>query len=169
MKSDADPRILILGMGNPILSDDGVGLVIAERLKMRLPGVDVEACPTIGLTILDLILGYDLIFVIDAMTSRGGMPGTITKLCEHHAGGTLHLFSSHGVNFYELMTLGERMGYAMPEVGGIYGIEIGDAVIFGEQISPGLQERLDEIVNEILADMHANIQALAVLPQSQYG
>ena len=63
-------KALILGMGNPILSDDGVGLAMAEMLKDRICGVDVAASAMIGLSLFDLITGYDVIFIVDAMTTR---------------------------------------------------------------------------------------------------
>jgi len=65
-----NPKTLILGLGNPILSDDGIGLVVAERLKGRVGGVDVISTPLTGLHLLDLMVGYDALFLIDAMIVR---------------------------------------------------------------------------------------------------
>jgi hydrogenase maturation protease len=146
-------KTLILGMGNPILSDDGVGLVLAERLKGRIEGVDVACNPMIDLSLLDNIIGYDFVYLIDAMTTRGGKRGELKRIHEEDSIGTLHLFSSHGMNFYELMKLGRSIGYEMPEVGCIYGIEIGDEVEFGESLLPEIEEKLDEIIEIICSDI----------------
>jgi hydrogenase maturation protease len=152
---DNKPRgkTLILGMGNPILSDDGVGLVLAERLKGLIDGVDVAGNSMIDLSLLDDIMGYEVVYLIDAMTTRGGIPGELKKITEDDSVGTLHLFSSHGMNFFELMKLGRSLGYDMPKVGGIYGIEIGDDVEFSESLSPQIQEKLDDIEGIICQDV----------------
>jgi hydrogenase maturation protease len=54
-------KVLILGMGNPILSDDGVGLVIARALEGRIEGARIETSPIIGLGLLDMVTGYERI------------------------------------------------------------------------------------------------------------
>ncbi len=156
-------KTLILGLGNPILSDDGVGLSVAKSLKGKWPGVDVATTAIVGLGVLDLITGYDKIFVIDACINKERTPGKMIKLTEDH--GTLHLFSSHGLDFFQLLRLGKACGYQMPELGGIYGIEIGEEVPFGEEISPELKQRLAAITNEIVEDLSQTLkadQALAV-------
>jgi len=146
-------KILILGMGNPLLSDDGVGLLIAEAVGRRIDitKVDVISTTDVGFSILDLVIGYDIVFVIDALTTGERKVGKIVKMEEK--GLTLHLFSSHGVNFYDLLQFGRDMGYKMPRVGGIYGIEIGKKVAFGEDISPRLAKKIPDIVDRIVADI----------------
>lgn len=149
--------MLVLGMGNPILSDDGVGLVIAARLREMLPGVDVASNAMIGVSLIDQIIGYDKIFVIDAMTMRDHQLGDLKKIYQEENCGTLHLFSSHGVNFFELMELGKLLGYDMPEVGGVYGIGINAEVAFGETLSIELNEKISTITNRIFEDIVAII------------
>lgn len=149
--------MLVLGMGNPILSDDGVGLVIAARLREMLPGVDVASNAMIGVSLIDQIIGYDKIFVIDAMTMRDHQLGDLKKIYQEENCGTLHLFSSHGVNFFELMELGKLLGYDMPEVGGVYGIGINAEVAFGESLSIELNEKISTITNRIFEDIVAII------------
>jgi hydrogenase maturation protease len=147
-------KTLILGMGNPILSDDGVGLLAAEKLRHRIPGADVASSAMIGLSLFDLIIGYDTLFIIDAMTTRDGKLGELKIIGEDDRHGTLHLFSSHGLNVFELMELGVRCGYDMPRLSAVYGIEIGDKVAFGETLSPSLNEKLPAIVEEIINNIN---------------
>ena len=146
---------LILGMGNPILSDDGVGLLVAHALEGEIPGVEVVTTEMVGLNVLDILIGYDKVFVIDAATTKSKSFGELHKLKEGE--GSLHLFSSHGVNFPELVQLGREFGYKMPEVAAIYGIEIGDEAFFGEGLSPDLAERLNSIIEAIRADITATL------------
>ncbi len=147
-------KTLILGMGNPILSDDGVGLLAAEKLLHRIPGTDVASSAMIGLSLFDLIIGYDTLFIIDAMTTREGKMGELKKIGEDDRHGTLHLFSSHGLNIFELMELGVRCGFCMPRLAAVYGIEIGNELSFGEALSLALNEKLPAIVEKIIDDIN---------------
>ncbi len=149
-------KTLVLGMGNPILSDDGVGIVIANSLEGRFEGADVATSAMIGLDLLDMIEGYDRIYVIDAMCTRGGRIGEVHKVFKDGNDGTMHLFSSHGIHFFELMELGERCGLNMPEVGAVYGIEIGDCVCFDNSLSKEIQGKLTSITEEILDDLRSS-------------
>jgi len=156
-------KTLILGMGNPILSDDGVGLLAAEKLLDRIPGTDVASSAMIGLSLFDLIIGYDMLFIIDAMTTRDGKLGELKKIGEDDRHGTLHLFSSHGLNIFELMELGVRCGYDMPRLLAVYGIEIGDEVAFGEALSLALNEKLPAVVEEIIDDINIILPAFSAM------
>jgi len=144
-------KTVVLGLGNPVLSDDGVGLELARRLEGRLTEVTVCTTQLVGLSILELIEGYDLLFVIDAVSTRGGSVGTLARLGAQD--GSLHLFSSHGLDFYDLLALGARLGMVLPRIGQVYGIEIGDRVAFGETVSPVLESRLDGLIEEIATDI----------------
>jgi hydrogenase maturation protease len=146
---------LILGMGSPVLSDDGVGLVVAGQLEGRFPEMDVVTTAMAGFNNLDLLEGYDQVFLIDAITTRGGTVGKLEKRSTEQ--GTLHLFSSHGINFFELLTFGANMGLQMPAVSAVYGIEIGDRVEFGEGLTPTLKQKLDHLIEEIAADIGTHL------------
>ena len=146
-------KVLLLGMGNPILTDDGVGIVVAKALEGKVKGADVATSAMIGFDLLDAITGYDKVYLIDAMCSRDGTVGEVKKISKEGSAGTMHLFTSHGIHFFELMELGKRCGLNMPEIGAVYGIEIGDSVCFGSSLTMELQERLGSIMDNILDDM----------------
>jgi len=158
-------KTLILGMGNPILSDDGVGLALAAMLRNKIPGADVAASAMIGLALFDLIVGYDAVFIIDAMTTKDGRKGELKKIGADDRCGTLHLFTSHGLNIFELMELGVQCGFEMPRLAAVYGVEIGSEVAFDESLSPELNEKLPAITEEIIDNMTAVLRSLyASLP-----
>lgn len=74
-------KTLVLGLGNPILSDDGVGLRVAAGLEGRLgEGVTVIEASLAGLDLLELLSGYDRAIIIDAIQTEGGQPGRIYRL-----------------------------------------------------------------------------------------
>jgi len=146
-------KVLILGMGNPILTDDGVGIVVAKALEGKVMGADIATSAMIGFDLLDVVTGYDKVYLIDAMCTRDGMVGEVKKISKEGGAGTMHLFTSHGIHFFELMELGKRCGLNMPEIGAVYGIEIGDSVCFGSSLTLELQERLGSIMDNILGDI----------------
>jgi hydrogenase maturation protease len=146
-------KVLVLGMGNPILSDDGIGIIIARALEGRINEADVATSAMIGFDLLDAVTGYDKVYLIDAMCTRDGTVGEVKKISKEGGAGTMHLFTSHGIHFFELMEMGKRCGLNMPEIGAVYGIEIGESVCFGSSLTTELQEKIAPIMEMILGDM----------------
>ena len=148
-------KVLLLGLGNPILSDDGVGLYVAREVAKSIPGLDLLATQMVGVDVLEALVGYDKVVVIDAATGIGTHLGDLVHVDQPD--GMLHLFSSHGVNFFDLLRLGTDLGLDMPEVEAIYGIEIGTDVSFGHQFSPDLSTCLESLVVRIANDIGARL------------
>jgi hydrogenase maturation protease len=144
-------KSLILGIGNPILCDDGVGLHIASELDGLFDDVDVRTTTMIDLNLLDTLSDYNRLFIIDAIQTGTSSVGTVKKLPPGEA--SLHLSSSHGIHLFELLQLGRDLGYRVPEIGGIYGIEIGEGSVFGTKLSPELMSKKADIVREIIGDI----------------
>jgi hydrogenase maturation protease len=136
-------RILILGLGNPILTDDRIGLILTENLEGKFPGADTASIILAGMELLDILAGYDHVFLIDAATGTGGEPGDLKELSDGK--GALHLFTSHGANFFDLLEIGRDMGLKMPEPAAVFGIEIGNATDFGTALSPALRSALPSL------------------------
>jgi hydrogenase maturation protease len=142
-----NPKTLILGLGNPILSDDGVGLIVAERLRGRVDGVDVISSPLVGVQLLDLVLGYDALFLIDALITTGDQPGELKFISPNDV--SLPTLSSHGFNFLEVLMLGKKLGLSVPELKGVYGITIGTEPAFGVEPSSPLMRNVEAMVSQI--------------------
>jgi hydrogenase maturation protease len=147
VRSMTNSKTLILGLGNPILSDDGVGLIVAERLRGRVDGVDVISTPLIGVHLLDLVLGYDTLFLIDALITTGNEPGELKFISPNDV--SLPTLSSHGFNLLEVLMLGKKLGLSVPELKGVYGITIGTEPAFGEEPSSALMRNAEAMVSQI--------------------
>jgi len=148
-------KLLLLGLGNPILSDDGIGLYVAREVAKSIPSLDLVATQMIGVDVLEALVGYDKVVVIDAATGIGSHLGELVHVDQPD--GILHLYSSHGVNLFDLLQLGTDLGLDMPEVEAIYGIEIGTDVSFGQQFSPELSSNLESLVLRIANDISARL------------
>jgi hydrogenase maturation protease len=144
-------KTLILGLGNPILTDDGVGLRVARELANLIPEAHVVTTSLAGLNLLDLLPDYDRICLIDACLTGEVQSGSWRRL--EDGWGALHLFTSHGMDFRELIVLGRNMGLNISDAVYVYGIEIKTPVCFGEELSPELESKVPDLVREIAADI----------------
>jgi len=161
-------RILIHGIGNEILSDDGIGPKLVKRLKGNLSteDIDFETAFIGGLEILESIQGYHTVIFIDAIKTRDGIPGTVYQLSPENFNTTIHLSSIHDVSFLTSVALGKKLGLDMPQFIHIIAVEIVEDRIFDDNFSPKIQEKYEEIFNEvkriterILAANHFNSEA----------
>ncbi len=65
---------IVLGIGNPILKDDSVGIKIARRLKDRVPGLEVVETAEVGLTLFDYAVNHDRLIIIDSIKAGKRRP-----------------------------------------------------------------------------------------------
>ena len=126
-------KTLILGVGNSILTDDGVGIKIAHKLKERNPELEVTETSEAGIALLDLIVGYDKLIIIDSIKTEKGKPGELYKLELEALKPAVNLSSSHGIDIATAYEIGQRLGYRMPKYISIYAVEIKDNTTFGEK------------------------------------
>ena len=70
-------KTLVLGIGNPIVTDDSVGLKVARLIKERRPELDVvEACAG-AMGIFDYVIDQDKVILIDSIKTENGIPGEV--------------------------------------------------------------------------------------------
>ena len=145
-------KTLVLGLGNPILSDDGVGLRVAAGLKAVVDQPDISIVQTElgGLNLLELLVGYDRAIIIDAIQTHKGKPGHIHRLTPDSLQGTRHTDSTHGIDFASIIELGKRLGLAMPREILIFAIEAKDVYSFGEDCSPEVKEAIPVCIDQIV-------------------
>ncbi len=143
---------LILGVGNPILTDDGVGIKIARKLKERNPELEVTETSEAGIALLDLIVGYDKLIIIDSIRTEKGKPGELYKLGLEALKPTANLSSSHSIDIATAYEIGRGLGYKMPEHISIYAVEIEDNTTFGEECTGGVEGRIPFITEQIIGE-----------------
>jgi len=145
-------KTLVLGLGNPILSDDAVGIRIAQGLKQKTSIQDVIGTSEAGISLLDYVVGYDKLVIIDSIMTEKGKPGELFRLELEDLKPAMSLSSSHGVDIATAFTLGERLGYPMPKHVRIYAVEIKDNTTFAEKCTPEVEERIPFIVRQIVEE-----------------
>jgi hydrogenase maturation protease len=146
-------KTLILGLGNTILTDDGIGIFVVREIEKHLrdSNVVVKEASLGGLELLELIKGYDHLILIDAMQTGEHEVGTLIKLdAEDLKGGSA--MSRHQVSFSDALELGRRLNMDLPEKIEIYGIEVMDIFTLGESCTPEVGARIPAIVEEIIQE-----------------
>ena len=147
-------KVLIAGVGNLLLKDEGLGIhVVRELNKMELPeDVEVRDCGTMGLELLNLFSEYDKVIVIDAIRG-GGEPGEVYKfsLDEVKLKKGRRLLSMHHLDLNTLLELGREIGVLPSEVV-IIGAEPGE-IELEIGLSKEVREKLPLILKLVMEEL----------------
>jgi len=147
-------RVLVLGLGNPLLGDEGVGVRVAEVLKSQAlrPGVTVAEGGTAGLGLIGLMEGYERVVIVDA-ADMGYPAGGVVRFTPAEvqfkaAGAPLSL---HQVGLGETLALAEALEMAPAEVV-IIGVQPG-RIEGGAGLSPEVEEAIPQIIRAVLDEL----------------
>ena len=144
--------ILIVGVGTAYRNDDAAGLIVAERLKARLPeGVAVITHEGEGVSLMEQLADSEVAVVIDAMYS-GAEPGTIRRFdaIAQPLPAQLFRYSTHAVGIAQAIELGRALG-KLPHRLIVYGIE-GQDFEAGAQLSPEVESSIETVLSRVLEE-----------------
>lgn len=145
-------KTLIVGIGSTILSDDGVGVHVVERLRESgLPdNVDTLELGTAGLSMLDLVDGYDRLIIVDAIVT-GAAPGTLHTLRGEDVACAHHLSTTHEADLPTTLALGRELpGLEMPTDIAVIAIEAADLTTFSEQLTAEVAAAIPRAMTAVL-------------------
>ncbi|MBN1148758.1 MAG: hydrogenase maturation protease [Anaerolineales bacterium] len=164
-------KTIIIGLGNPILGDDGIGWRVAEQVERQLlsnrragasakdlPGenssnrIEVECLAVGGLTLMEHLIGYERAILIDAITTRQTPLGTVQNLpleeIPNRAIG--HISSAHDTTLHNAIQVGRSMGAQLPEQIDLVTIEAQQIYDFSDELSPLIAAALPEAVQTVM-------------------
>lgn len=143
-------KILVLGLGNEILSDDGVAPRLIKDLSELFPGDDIDFSTQCcgGLDILERIEGYCRVIFIDAIKSPEGNPGDISVFKPDDFKETSNLSNFHDINFITALYLGETLGINLPRDIYILAVKIVEDMEFSSDLTPELKKIYPEILSK---------------------
>ena len=149
------PNTLVLGLGNPILTDDGVGIhVVRAAAAYYTPanGVTFAEASVGGLRLLDALAGYERVILVDAIQTQGGQPGDVYRLAASDLPASLHSGSTHDLSLPAALDLGRRLGMALPTDDALIlvAVEVEDVLTFGETCTPAVAEAIPHVVQLVL-------------------
>lgn len=138
--------VLVIGLGNPILGDDGVGWQVAEQLGDALqtkrgekpPSVDVICLSLGGLRLMEHMIGYQRVIIIDAANTGKHPIGTVTSISLEELAnpGAGHTSSVHDTTLQDALAIGKMMGAKLPNKVQLVLIEAKIDYEFSEDLSP---------------------------------
>jgi hydrogenase maturation protease len=155
-------KILVIGLGNPILTDDGVGVKVAYEVEKAL-GANIPDNLTIteasvgGLRLMELLVGYDRVILIDAiLTQNRKKTGTIHHLTLENLediSPTQHSASAHDTSLVKALETGRRIGLQLPTNFSIYAVEVENILDFNEEPTPAVAAAIPKVTAEVLAEI----------------
>ncbi|MBE9508713.1 MAG: hydrogenase maturation protease [Chloroflexi bacterium] len=150
-------KTLVLGMGNTILRDDGIGIYVAQAAAERFQRDDVtfDEASVGGMRLLDVIGGYERIIMVDAIKTRDGKPGDVYRLHPDDLRVSLHAGSTHDLSLPGALALGRGLGLPLPDDEDfvIIAIEVEDVLTFGEECTPAVAAAIPRAVEAVLAEL----------------
>ena len=165
-------RTLIIGLGNPILGDDGVGWKVAELVRylesgagnqqpppseteavQGMPSVEVDCVSLGGLSLMERMVGYQRVILIDSMQTGQIKEGSIRilaleELPNQFAG---HSASAHDTSLITALETGRRMGLDLPDSVIIVAVEAKNVYEFSEELSPLIASAVPDMVKAVLS------------------
>ena len=148
----ATGRLLVLGLGNPILRDDAAGLMVVDLIEKELHGdhlgerLDFAKWSVGNMDLVHASSDYAAVLVVDAFHTPTSTPGKVAVLsrADLAANATTPL-SAHLLDLPAAFELSESLGYPTPELIGAVVIEVGpECREFGEELSPAVEAALPE-------------------------
>jgi hydrogenase maturation protease len=163
---DSPPRVIVVGLGNPILGDDGVGWRVADEVERQLADRAVAGRPALkvdvgrlgvgGLSLMEFLSGYDVAILVDAATFPDRPAGEVRASpfdeLEDHAGG--HFDSTHDASLRTSLDLGRRLDAELPtriEAVTIQAFATGE---FGEELTPAVEAAVPAAARVVMTLLH---------------
>ena len=152
-------RTLILGIGNSILGDDGIGVHVAQEVAriIKDENIDVRDVSVDGLNLFDFIIGYDKLVVIDAIVTDDGEIGEIYRLKpEYVCDPSRSAISPHHFNLATTVEIGKRLFPGkMPEEVIVFAVGTQEIAIVTEEMTGKVKEAIPKAVNLVLEEIGA--------------
>lgn len=153
LESSLVTPVLVLGVGNILLGDEGVGVHIirAMQLRERLTGVELLDGGTLTLDILDSLADRDKVIIIDAVKG-GGQPGTVYRFTPNDIAMQSHNpFSLHQISLLEMLKMAELTD-CIPRDIVILGIEP-KVVDWGLELSQEVAAQVPKVIELVLGEL----------------
>jgi hydrogenase maturation protease len=155
-------KTLVIGLGNPILTDDGVGVKVAQEVEQILNSRDrkdiiVSEASVGGLRLMEMMIGYDRVILIDAILGANGHKyGAIRHMTLddlRNISPTQHSACAHDTSLVTALELGFRMGLHLPEEVSIYAVEVENVMDFSDQPTPAVAGAIPKVTAAVLAEL----------------
>lgn len=156
--------VLVLGIGNLVMSDDAAGVIVAQKLLQRyyFPDfVEIVDGGTLGLDLLPKLENITHLIMIDAVET-GKAAGTCVRLCGQELPIALETkISPHQMGLKDLLAVSELMGH-LPQEMVLIGVQPG-SIEMNVGLTAEVEAQLETLISDVLNELtNLGIQALPV-------
>jgi len=149
-------QVLVLGIGNSLMSDDGFGIRVVEQLQRRYrfpDNVRVLDGGTLGLDLLPHLEGVEKLLIVDAVDMKSE-PGTVFRLeGEEVPRAFANKLSVHQMGVQDLLAVAELQGCCPPELV-FWGVQPG-SIEMEMELSPAVRPAVDQVADKVAAELAA--------------
>jgi hydrogenase maturation protease len=148
-------KTLVVGLGNPILGDDGVGWKVAEEVETQLSNlqpptsnfqpltsdIDIDCVALGGLSLMERLVGYERAIVIDSIDTGQRAPGEVYHfdLDDLYDPTSGHTTAAHDMSLMTAMKMGRSLGANLPKRVTVVAVESPYTYHFTEELTPPVQ------------------------------
>lgn len=164
----------MVGLGNPILGDDGVGWKIASETQLTgkiPPDVTIDCLAIGGFSLMEALIGYDRAIIVDAIVTHKAPVGSVScckleELANPYSG---HMSSAHDTSLQNALEIGHSLGAHLPEDITVVAVEAEKVYEFSTDLTPPIAAAVPQAVG-IICDLllESNIQQSSVKGKNKY-
>ena len=143
---------MVLGIGSPLICDDGVGFkVVDEIAAMNIPDLDVDQQSVSGLDLIEIMMDYKKVVVVDAIVTEKYPAGTVMLLQPEDFKNALHGMNPHEVNIHMAIELGKRLSpERMPTDIHFIAVEVNDVWTVTDVMTEDVEKAVPTAVQAVL-------------------
>jgi hydrogenase maturation protease len=157
-------KILVVGLGNPRLGDDGVGWKVAEEVKRQLmpdQPVNVDCLSLGGVSLMEHFIGYNCVVLVDAFALEEPIGSIlILKLSDLPHYSAFHTTSAQDTSLQSAIELGKSMGALLPDDVTVVGIATKRVSVFSTELSPLVARAVPQAVGFVLDLLNEKMRML---------
>ena len=147
-------KTIVIGLGNPILGDDGIGWKVAQEVQSKIENlkseIEVDCASLGGLSLMERLVGYDYAILVDAL-ALDYPPGSVhTFSLDELPGRAGHAASAHDTSLQNALRLGRSMGAHLPGRVTVVGVAAQPVYDFGEELSPPVNAAVSVAAQTVL-------------------
>jgi hydrogenase maturation protease len=147
--------LVIIGLGNELLTDDGVGIRVVRELRKRPLSNDavLEELSVGGLPLLEYIAGFERCIIVDAVVTGRHPPGTAYRFVQGADPPPFNMTSSHQIDLAQILSLATLMGWDLPRSLTVYGVEAADITTFRDGCTEEVSRAIPLIVEAVCSEL----------------
>ncbi len=150
-------KTLILGIGNTILGDDGAGVLVVRDAATQIqnPEVTFRDTSAAGLNLLDLMLGFDRVIVVDAILTGDNNIGKVCRISFSEAGHIAGSPAIHSCGLATVIELGRKIYQEQfPQDVTVLAVGIRAVDAISEEMTSEVQAVIPELVKQVIHEIN---------------